>query len=125
MSPDDLAAQLEQLHAAAFGWALSCCAWDRPAAEDALQSSYLKIIDGRARFAGRSSFRTWVFGVIRRTAQEARRRALLGRWLPFARRLFETEAADGRPDTEAVVLQAGETARQARALAPVPARQSG
>src|SRR5439155_1510621 len=102
MSPDDLAAQLEQLHAAAFGWALSCCGWDRSVAEDALQSSYLKILDGRARFAGRSSFRTWVFGVIRRTAQEAQRRALLGRWLPFTRWLLEPEAADGRPDPEAV-----------------------
>ena len=123
MSPDDLAAQLQQLHAAAFGWALSCCAWDRPAAEDVLQSSYLKILDGRARFAGRSSFRTWVFGVIRRTAQEARRRALLGRWLPFARRLLEPEAADGRPDPEAVLVRADETIRLARALARLPARQ--
>jgi len=123
MSPDDLAAQLEQLHAAAFGWALSCCGWDRSVAEDALQSSYLKILDGRARFAGRSSFRTWVFGVIRRTAQEAQRRALLGRWLPFARWLLEPEAADGRPDAEAVLLRADEAARLVRALARLPARQ--
>src|SRR2546426_369219 len=97
MSPQDLAAQLEQLHAAAFGWALSCCGWDRPAAEDVLQASYLKILDGRARFDGRSGFRTWAFGVTRRTAQEARRRAAWGRWLPLTRLLFGPEAAEGRP----------------------------
>ena len=123
MSPDDLAAQLEQLHAAAFGWALGCCGWDRPAAEDVLQASYLKILDGRARFDGRSGFRTWVFGVIRRTAQEARRRAALWRWLPLARLLLGPEGADDRPDPEAVLARADETARLVRALARLPARQ--
>ena len=39
-----------------------------------LQTTYLKIITGKARFEGRSSLKTWVFGVIRRTAQEALRR---------------------------------------------------
>ena len=62
MSPADLTDQLEQLHVTAFGWALSCCGWDRSAAEDVLQASYLKLLDGRARFDGRSSFRTFVFG---------------------------------------------------------------
>ena len=78
----DLTAELEQLHTAAFGWALSCCGWDRSAAEDVLQATYLKLLDGRARFDGRSTFRTFVFGVIARTAREARRRAALRRWLP-------------------------------------------
>jgi RNA polymerase sigma-70 factor (ECF subfamily) len=126
MSPDDLAAQLERLHRAAFGWALSCCAWDRSAAEDVLQASYLKILDGRARFAGRSSFRTWVFGVIRRTAQEERRRAALGRWLPLARLVFGAGGgggADGRPGADAVLARADETARLIGALARLPARQ--
>ena len=35
----------------------------------------MRIITGKARFEGRSSFKTWVFGVIRRTAQEVSRRA--------------------------------------------------
>lgn len=122
MPADDVAAQLEQLHAAAFGWALSCCRWDRTAAEDVLQTSYLKILDGRARFGGRSSFRTWVFGVIGRTAREARRLAALGRWLPLAR-LLGVEPADGRPDAEAALACADETARLVRALARLPARQ--
>lgn len=50
-----------------------------------LQASYLKLLEGKARFAGRSSFKTFLFGVIRRTAAERRRRAafhalFLRRW---------------------------------------------
>ncbi|HEY4228965.1 MAG TPA: sigma-70 family RNA polymerase sigma factor [Thermoanaerobaculia bacterium] len=85
MTPNELKAEIERLHAAGFAWALACCGRDRERAEDVLQTSYLKILDGRARFAGRSSFKTYLFGVIRRTASEERRRAvmfglLLGRY---------------------------------------------
>ncbi|HEV3459460.1 MAG TPA: RNA polymerase sigma factor [Thermoanaerobaculia bacterium] len=73
----DPAQQLEELHPASFGWALACCRWDREEAEEVLQTTYLKVLDGRARFADRSSFRTWLFAVIHRTAAERRR----GRWL--------------------------------------------
>lgn len=74
MIPSELEAQLESLHSESFGWALSCCGHDETEAEDVLQTTYLKIITGKARFEGRSSFKTWVFGVIRRTAQEVSRR---------------------------------------------------
>ena len=74
MIPSELEAQLESLHSESFGWALSCCGHDETEAEDVLQTTYLKIITGKARFEGRSSLKTWVFGVIRRTAQEALRR---------------------------------------------------
>ena len=70
----DLDDELARHHHAAFGWALACCRWDRTAAEDVLQTSYLKLIDGRAPFARQSEFRTFLFGVIRRTASEDRRR---------------------------------------------------
>src|SRR6266702_2878865 len=103
MSPADLTAKLEELHAAAFGWALSCCGWDRSAAEDVLQATYLKLLDGRARFDGRSTVRTFVFGVIARTAREARRRAALRRWLPLAALGLGPEAVDGRPDPAAAL----------------------
>src|SRR5439155_1269481 len=92
MSPDALELELERLHAAAFGWALACCAGDRAAAEDALQASYLKILDRSARFDGRATFRTWLFGVVRRTAAEQRRRTALRRLLPLA----VLDAARGR-----------------------------
>lgn len=123
MSPDEVAARLEPLHTAAFGWALSCCAWDRSVAEDVLQASYLKILDGRARFGGRSSYRTWVFGVVARTAREARRRAAIGRWLPLGHLFEGRDVADGRPDPEAALASAEQSARLVRALGRLPDRQ--
>jgi len=75
MKPRELEAQLERLHPESFGWALSCCGHEETEAEDVLQASYVRIISGRARYEGRSSFKTWLFGVIRRTAQEMARRA--------------------------------------------------
>lgn len=39
-----------------------------------MQSAYLKVIDGRAAFAEHAEFRTFLFGVIRRTARDERRR---------------------------------------------------
>jgi RNA polymerase sigma factor (sigma-70 family) len=65
---------------------MSCCGHRREEAEDVLQTSYLKVLDGAARFAGAASFKTFLFGVIRRTAAERRRRELmrgrlLARWL--------------------------------------------
>lgn len=70
--------ELARLHADCYGWALACCG-RRPAdAREVLQAAYLKVLDGRAKFAGRSSFRTWLFGVIRRTAAEERRREAQG-----------------------------------------------
>lgn len=75
MTPTELEAQLRWLHKESYGWALYCCGWNEPEAEDVLQTTYLKVLSGSARFEGRSVFKTWLFGVIRRTAQEAHRRA--------------------------------------------------
>ena len=79
MNRDDLEGEIETLHGASYAWALGCCRRDREEAEDVLQDSYLKILDGRALFAGGSSLKTFLFGVIRRTAAEHRRRAWLRR----------------------------------------------
>jgi RNA polymerase sigma-70 factor (ECF subfamily) len=120
MSPEALKHELECLHPAAFGWALACCAGDRATAEDALQTSYLKILDGRARFDGRASFRTWVFAVVRRTAAAEWRRAAL-RWLVPLRALDGTAATGGDPG---VALVRSETSRELLvALALLPRRQ--
>jgi len=120
MSPEALERELDHLHPAAFGWAITCCGGDRGAGEDALQASYLKILDGRARFDGRASFRTWLFSVVRHTAAELRRRAALRRWLPLAA-LGTTP--DGRPDPAALLARAEATRRLTAALDRLPRRQ--
>src|SRR5713101_9591179 len=73
----ELKAELEQYHAACFGWALSCCRRDRAEAEEVLQTVYLKILEGKARFRGEANLKTWLFAVIRNTAISEHRRSLL------------------------------------------------
>ena len=115
-----LEVELERVHPAAFGWALACCGGDRAAAEDTLQASYLKVLDGRARFDGRASFRTWFFAVVRRTAAEQRRRNALWRLWPLS---WLGGAADGRPDPAAALTHSETTGRLIVALAGLPRRQ--
>ena len=90
MDDVELRLQLERVHADCFGWAMACCGRDRNDAEEVLQTVYLSVLDGRARYDARSSFRTWIFGVIRRTAASERRRA----WLRGL--LVEGEAGSGK-----------------------------
>ena len=78
--------ELERLHPMSFAWALYCCRQRREEAQDVLQDVYLRVLDGRARFAGQASVKTWLFAVIRRTASEHQRRhwlraSLFDRWL--------------------------------------------
>lgn len=81
-SVEDLEPQLEALHRASFAWAARCCGGNRDEAEDVLQTTYLKLLEGKARYSGRSSFKTWLFAVIRKTAaDQERRRALRERLL--------------------------------------------
>lgn len=79
MEGSELWTQVEQLHQESYGWALSCCSHNPTEAEDVLQSAYLKILEGRARFDGRSALKTWLFSVIRLTAADERRRIWLRR----------------------------------------------
>ena len=90
MDDVELKRELERAHADCFGWAMACCGRDRDDAEEVLQSVYLTVLDGRARYDGRSSFRTWLFGVIRLTAASERRKA----WLRGL--LLEREASRGK-----------------------------
>ena len=116
MTPADIRAEIERLHPAGFAWSMACCGRDRPTAEDVLQTSYLKILDGRARYEGRSSFKTFLFGVIRRTAAEERRRAAL------ATMLGERAGAEAWPGTGDEGVSADRLALRA-ALARLPRRQ--
>jgi RNA polymerase sigma-70 factor (ECF subfamily) len=121
LSRDDLEVQLARLHEDSFGWALSCCGWNDADAEDVVQTTYLKVMAGRARFGGRSAFRTWLFGVIRQTAREQRRRERSH--VERAERLAvePASAAVARPDE---VVERGDRARTLlAALAELPERQ--
>ena len=118
----DLAGQLEDLHPASFAWSLACCAGNRQRAEEALQTAYLEVLSGRARFDGRASLKTWLFAVIRRTAagrrrQFALRRRLLEGWWRQRREPERPAPAEER-------LASEETARRVRrGLAVLSPRQ--
>lgn len=79
MNGAELREALEAHHRAAWGWALFCCSRHPADAETVLQTAYLKILEGKARFGGGSSFRTWLFAVVRHTASDYRRREWLTR----------------------------------------------
>jgi RNA polymerase sigma-70 factor (ECF subfamily) len=75
-----LRAALERHHLESHGWAQHCCGRRRDEAENVLQLAYLKVLSGKAVFEGRSSFKTWLFSVIRRTAAAERRADFLRHW---------------------------------------------
>ena len=105
--------ELERLHAASFGWALGCCGRNRDDAEEVLQTVYVKVLEGKARFDGRSSLKTWLFAVIRRTAMAQRRT----RWI-------RSLALLRMPPPEPVVQQhSDETRRLVDALRCLARRQ--
>ena len=122
MTESELRTQLASHHAVSFGWALSCCAHHQAEAEDVLQTVYLKILQGRARFHGRSSFKTWLFAVIRNTAADERRRQwlrALGLALFVRRRAQEPTGAEPAGRWAAAEVQRDLQA----ALARLPRRQ--
>ena len=122
----ELEEALGSVLAVSRGWALAQTRWNEAEAEDVLQASVLKVLDGRARYEARASFRTFVFGVIRQTARERRRRAFL-RDLILLRPSAQAEAAprarvaDLAPDAR---LETSRTSRRlSGALAQLPERQ--
>jgi RNA polymerase sigma-70 factor (ECF subfamily) len=127
MDDQQVRAALERHHSESYGWALCCCRRDPARAEDALQRTYLKVLDGTARYAGRGSFKTWLFAVIRRTAADERRRDLLRRL-----RLVRYASAAARRDPAVASAAAAEEAASdaddlraafLAALDQLPARQ--
>jgi RNA polymerase sigma factor (sigma-70 family) len=100
MDDVELRRHLEQAHTDSFGWAMTCCGRDRDDAEEVLQTVYLTVLDRRARYDGRSSFRTWLFGVIRLTAASERRKTWLrGLLLKREAGNLEPQSVDA-PDAE-------------------------
>ena len=122
MDDAQMRAELEQLHAASYGWALSCCDRDAALAEDVLQTAYLKVLQGRARYGGQSAFKTWLFAVIRHTAADERRRHWLRRLKLVAYGREHAEAVN--PAVAAGRLEQSERRQMFRqALAALPHRQ--
>lgn len=123
MDITDLKAELESLHTASFGWALSCCRRDQAEAEEVLQTVYLKIIEGKARFRGEASFKTWLFAVIRKTAVTEHRRTLL-RKLRIALGAASSQDATSKIEKPDAAFERSETqVRFQEALTKLPARQ--
>jgi len=121
MQTRELEAELERLHVDAFGWALACCRRDHSEAEEVMQTTYLKVLDGTARFGGLSSFKTWLYAVIRRTAAERRRRAFLSN-LAVWRSSQEPEARIS-VSPEEKLQHSHNSARLAEELKHLPERQ--
>lgn len=121
----DLEHELERLHPASFAWSLACCSGHRQQAEDALQAAYLEVLTGRARFDGRSSLKTWLFSVIRRTAAGRRRRQALRRRLleGWWRRLPEPVSATEEPGPEKRFERGESAERVRRGLTALSGRQ--
>jgi RNA polymerase sigma factor (sigma-70 family) len=120
METSELKAELERLHEASFGWALSCCSRNPAEAEEVLQIVYLKILQGKAIFRGESKLQTWLFAVIRKTAISERRKHLL-RTLKSIASPQPEETVHPRPEVE--IERSEMQQRFQQALAQLPARQ--
>jgi RNA polymerase sigma-70 factor, ECF subfamily len=123
VKPADLERELAQLHPATFAWALACCRWETTEAEEVLHSAYLRVLEGRARFEGRSSLKTWLFSVVRTVAAETRRRqwfrdVALARWFSGT-----TPSDDTGPGPEEALDAKDRGARVRHALGQLAARQ--
>jgi len=123
MDISELQAELEKLHGASFGWALSCCRRDPAEAEEVLQTVYLKILEGKARYRGESNLKTWLFAVIRKTAITEQRKHLL-------RTLKSIAASKPRPERNSLVVEPAAAFERSeaqkqfqKALERLPARQ--
>lgn len=119
MNSAELKAELEKLHQASFGWALSCCGHDRAEAEEVLQTVYLKIFQGKALYRGESKLQTWLFAVIRKTAITEHRKQFLRNLKSNV--VQRAVISNSHP---AVELEQSEMQRRFReALTHLPARQ--
>lgn len=59
---------LQTHHADAFLWATHCCHYDQEEGKEVLQQAYVKILEKKAVYKEKATFKTWLFSVIRFTA---------------------------------------------------------
>ena len=86
------------MHGESYGWARHCCAGQVEDAAEVLQTTYLKILDGKARYDGKASFKTWLFAVIRNTAADVRRQRKQRRLRLVCSAALPEAAPSERPD---------------------------
>lgn len=118
MSGLELNRKLQEIHKKSYVWALRCCANDPANAEDVLQTVYLKILDGKAKYDGKAVFKTWLFAVIRKTAADMNRRKYLRRLKLLD---YRESVASEIPGNHHFVSEDMDAFRQA--LAKLPRRQ--
>ena len=123
MDTTELQAELEKLHGASFGWALSCCRRDRAEAEEVLQTVYLKILEGKARYRGEANLKTWLFAVIRKTAITEQRKTLLRTLKSMAISQPAPERNSFAAEPAAAFERSEAQQRFQKALERLPARQ--
>jgi RNA polymerase sigma factor (sigma-70 family) len=123
MNISELKVELEKLHGASFGWALSCCRRDRSEAEEVLQIVYLKILEGKAHYRGESNLKTWLFAVIRKTAITEHRKRMLRVLKSIAAPNPTPEQNSGAAEPAAAFERSEAQKQFQRALKRLPARQ--
>jgi len=65
---------LRDVHEPLFAWAMSRCDFNQDEAEDLMQQAYVEVLSGRARFERKSTFKTFMFGVVQKLATSRRRK---------------------------------------------------
>jgi len=119
----ELKRQLEKLHIASFGWACSCCHGNRTEAEEVLQTVYLKILEGKARYRGECQLKTWLFAVIRNTAITEHRKALLRALISIPPTDSKSVCRDSGQQPVAELERSEMQTRFRHAIERLPARQ--
>ena len=87
-SPSPLIDSLTEFHQHSYHWALTCCEHQDSEALDLLQEAYILVLDQQVTYLGKSSLKTWFFGIIKTLAFQNGRR--------FKRRLALLQTAFSR-----------------------------
>jgi len=117
MKNSTLESLLEKHHKDAFLWALQCCRYSRDDANDVLQMTYLKIVEGKAKFKEQSLFKTWLFSVIRFTAIDFMKTKHSYRTLDGLEIVEEPEFNSEETNYKVLLLQLPERQREVLLLA--------
>lgn len=121
-NPNISHAALAELHAGAYVWALSLTDRQPAVAEDVMQQTYLLLLEGRARYDGASSLKTWLYGVVRNVARRhaRQRRVRLGLIARLAGTVGDPAAETG---IENPATRQGGESRLRDAVRALPTRQ--